>query len=108
MIGEFSGIQFHQYLALLDAIVYVDQHALDGTGQFAADIDRPGRMQRAVGCDAQRQAASMHGLGDVDGRGANLLLRLPVVDATRAGKQGNNAHPKQGALPPAWRAITAE
>ena len=46
---ELGRVQFHQHLALLDAVVHVHQHLAHGARQLAADVDRARGLQRSRG-----------------------------------------------------------
>ena len=58
-----GGVQFDQHLPLSDPVVHIDQYALDGARQLAADTDRARRLQRAIRSNRELEVAATYRFG---------------------------------------------
>ena len=107
LVLELGAVQFHHHLALAHAVVHVHQHLGHGAGEFAADVDRAGGLQRAIGRDVQGQIAARQGLGDV----ARCLLGGAVARPGQpaADQQHQHAGDQPGARAlPEWTLVALQ
>jgi hypothetical protein len=91
LVAQLGGVQHHQHLALLDAVVDVDVDLQHRARQLAADVDAARGLQRAVGGDGEREVAARHGLRGVAGRGVGRRIRChhhrpPAASSTAPGR----------------------
>ena len=100
LVVEFGGVKLHQHLTFFDPVVHVHQHAQHGARELAADVDRAGGLQRAIGCHGQGQVAFAGGLRDVAGRGTALLALLPIGVAASDGQHQHQRGPQRATAPP--------
>ena len=100
LVTQLGGVEFNQHLAFFDGIIHVNMNLQHGAGEFAADVHRAGRLQRAVGSDRQGQIATHYRLGGVDRRGVGGLAILPNPQASGGERQQQHADPQRGAAIP--------
>jgi hypothetical protein len=104
-IAELGAVELDQQLALLHAVVDVDQHADHRARQLAAHRHRSRGLQRAGGGDGHRQVAAHHRLRHIARRGIAGGLALPPPGAGGRGQQQPDDDPGRDALPPGAPAV---
>jgi hypothetical protein len=86
LLIQLGGVQPGEGLVLFHRIVGVHIDGIHSTGKLAADDDLVGGSEIACGGDDERNAAALHGLGDVFGCAVRIAGAVEIVPHSNTGE----------------------
>ena len=94
LVVQPRGVQLDHDLATPHPVVDIDQHLEHRARQLAANVDRPGGMQGAVGADVQGQVAERRHLSGVLRQGLGGPVFPPGPQPAAGGQKQGQRHPQ--------------